>query len=161
MIPADRLLALAGPVAAVVPEYHVEEADINVALDLGIGNCAVRAYAGGLILRHNYPNPDLYIIEFGFSPEHGGDHLGENGTYTRMGHAATRFTVPGSPPLILESYRDSGIEVIPPNDAHEGFTWMDLDDGYRAYLEESDCIDVLIEPDDILKNLLRRMPQPS
>src|SRR3990167_10320562 len=157
MISAERLLDLAIPIAPILPDYYIEEADINAALDHGVANCAVRAYAGGLILRHSYPTPDLYVVEFGFAPEHGGGHIGETGTYTHMGHAAVRFSVRGSDPMILESYRDSALVVSLPSDQHEGYTWMGLDDGYRAYLDRVDSSDIEIDPDDILKTILKKV----
>jgi hypothetical protein len=157
MISPVRLLDVVSPMAAILPEYYHDEADINAALDHGVANCAVRAYAGGLLLRDSYPNQDLYVIEFGFAPEHGGEHLGENGLYTRMGHAATRFFVPGNSPMILESYTDSKLEVVTPSDEHVGYTWMSLDEGYRAYLDLAGHDDIEIDPDDILKLVQKRI----
>lgn len=157
MISAQRLLDLASPVTVILPEYHVEQADINEALGHGVANCAARAYAGGLILRHSYPNQDLYAIEFGFAPEHGGEHLGKNGVHTLMGHAAVRFSVHGSTPMVLESYKNSMLEVVSLSEEHEGYIWMDLDEGYRTYLERANVGDIEIDPDNILGGILARI----
>lgn len=154
MTTADAVLKIVEPVAAKMPEYHPDAADINEALDYGIASCAVRAYAGGLLLRHSYPNPNLYVIHFGFAPDHGGEFVGKNGTYVNMGHAVARFWVPEKRPLIIESYTNSSMEVVPPSDEHEDYSWMDLDEGYKTYLERAGLGDVEVDPEEILGFLL-------
>jgi len=157
MISRDRLLDVVSPVAGILPEYYHDIADINEALDHGVANCAVRAYAGGLLLRNSYPIQDLYVIEFGFAPNHGEEHPGKNGVYTHMGHAAVRFFVPGNLPMVLESYTDSMLEVVLPSDEHERYTWMGLDEGYRAYLDRVGLDDIEVVPGEILELFLKRI----
>jgi hypothetical protein len=157
MISPDRLLGVVSPLASVFPDYYHDVADINEALDHGVANCAVRAYAGGLLLRDAYPNPDLYVIQFGIAPEHGTAHIGLNGVYTRMGHAAVRFHVPGNQPVVLESYADSMLEAVAPSEEHERQTLMGLDEGYRNYLDRAGLDDVEVEPSEVLRVLLKRI----
>ncbi|MHB1864665.1 MAG: hypothetical protein ACYCPS_00660 [Candidatus Saccharimonadales bacterium] len=157
MISGARLLDLVSPTARVFPEYFVDGADINESLDHGAANCAVRAYAGGLLLRQAYPNPELYIIEFGFAPEHGQQHIGSYGNYTHMGHAAVRFYVPGNQPNILESYTNSMLEIVTPDDEHQRYIWNSLQEGYRAYLDLAGMDDVVIDPDEILRCLINKI----
>jgi hypothetical protein len=156
MISRERLLDVVSPVAAILPNYHLEVTDINEALDYGEASCAPRTYAAGLLLREAYPNPDLYSIEFGFTDEHGQEHVGKNGTYTRMGHVAVRFFVPGSTPMIVESHT-STLAVLPVNLRYSKFNWLGLDEGYRAYLDKAGFDDVEIVPNEVLSCLLKKI----
>jgi len=154
MISRERVLDVAGQVVGVLPNYHPDAADINEALDDGVASCAARAYAAGLLLRGAYPNPDLYDIKFGFAPEHGTEYAGREGTYVRMGHAVVRFSVLGYKPMIVETYTDGAVEVMSPTEVHEGYTWMELDDGYQTYLDKAE-LDLVIRPRELLSHLLR------
>jgi hypothetical protein len=156
MIARETVLDIVEPVAYAMPEYHVYAADTAEALDDGIASCGARAYASGLLLRHAFPNPNLYGIDFGFSPMHGGQYIGKQGEYIRMGHAVTRLWVPEQHPWVVESYTDSMIEVVPPKDVHDDFIWMDLHEGYREYLKRAGMGDVKVDPDKWLAILLEK-----
>lgn len=137
-----------------MPTYHVDALDINESLDYGVASCAVRAFAAGLLIRHQFPNDKLFQVEFGFAAEHGDVYEGKHGRYVQMGHAVTRLWVPEQPPLVVESFTDSKIEVALPEDRHEDFTWMELTRGYKRYLEIAGLEEVEVDPDEILKFLL-------
>ncbi len=153
----NKILDIVGPLGHVFPEYHPDAADINEALDHGVASCAVRAYASALLIRDAYPNSRLYNVGFGFDQAHGGDYKGENGTYLKMGHAVTRLWIPELPPLVVESYADVKLEVIPQRETHDSFSWHDPDEGYKLYLEQSDVTDVDIDPVEILRFLQAKM----
>jgi len=148
MIARETLLDVVNPLVEVLPRYHPDAADVNEALDDGVASCAA-----GLLLQEAYPNPNLYDIRFGYAAHHAGDYVGEQGTYVRMGHAVASFCVPGSVPLVIESYTDGSIEVVTPTAEHDSYTWMGLEDGYRTYLAEADLADVEVDPVEILSCL--------
>lgn len=143
-----------------MPEYHPDAADINEAIDHGVASCASRAYAAALLLRHALPNENLYQIDFGYSPEHGGDYVGENGHYIKMGHAVTRLWVPEKTPVIVETFDDASIELVHPNDSHTNFIWNDkpndVHTGYREYLQIAD-LDPEIHPEEILTTMYKQL----
>ncbi|MCA9332903.1 hypothetical protein KDA00_03445 [Candidatus Saccharibacteria bacterium] len=153
MITANRILDTVSVLGETMPEYHPDAADINESLDHGVASCAVRAYAAGLLLRQEFPNENLYVINFGFAHDHGCDFVGENGVYDKMGHAVVGFWVPEKPRLVVETYTDSKFEVIPENDTHEGFVWMGLTEGYREYLARVGHDDIEVDPEEILSFL--------
>lgn len=155
-----RIAEVVEPIAYMFPEYHPDAADINEALDHGVASCAVRAYAGTLLLREAFPNKNLYSIDFGYSVEHGGDFHGTNGTYLKMGHAVARLWVPSMSPVIIESYSDSGLEVVEPNNTHDDFVWREPDEGYLAYLALAQLDDIEVDSQEILK-LLKANTQQS
>ncbi len=157
----ERILSIVEPVASIFPEYHPDAADINESLDPehGVASCAVRAYAGALLLRDAFPNESLYVIDFGYSPDHGGDFYGVNGKYLKMGHAVTRLWVPEQRPLLVESYSDAGIEVVSPNDTHSDYVWGELHNGYLEYLSKAGLDDVEVDPAEVLDHLKSKIQQ--
>ena len=153
----DSLFQVVDPLASIFPEYHPDAADINEALDHGVASCAVRAYASALLLRDSFPNESLYVIDFGFSPEHGGDFHGANGKYLKMGHCVTRLWVPEQTPLIVESYNDGGIEIVEPNGSHFNFIWDNPNTGYLRYLTLANMDDIEVNSHEILHLLKSRI----
>lgn len=149
---------LTAPVADLFPEYHVDAADINEALDHGVASCAVRAYACGLILERALPS-SLYTTEFGFASGHGGEFQGENGVYLGMGHAFLQVVVPEFKPVFVDSFTDQTIQttLLPP-DEYDDFMWYPVQEGYERYLEIAD-IDTEINTTDILYIMALRSPQ--
>jgi hypothetical protein len=158
MISHERLLDVVSPLATIFPYYNIDVSDINEGLDHGTANCGMRAYAAGVLLRHAYPNKNLYVVDFGYGGEHGADHVGENGVYVHMEHAVARFTVPGYTPALVETTdQDGSISIISQNDRYDNFIWADLDRGYRKYLDLSGDEDIEIDPNEILSHLLKRV----
>lgn len=155
MMTREKLLEVVEPIAPKMPGYHPDALDINAALDDGVASCAVRAYAAGLLLRRKFPNANLYRIDFGFASDHGTDFDGENGTYSKMGHAVVRFWFPEREPVIVESFTDAMLEVTAQSEVHQGFNWMGLDEGYRAYLDIVGLDEVEVDSEEILTILNR------
>jgi len=138
-------------ISVVMPDYHPDVADVNEAIDKGLASCAARSYMGALLVRRELQNENLYFIEFGFDPEHGSDYVGKEGTYLKMGHAVSRFYVPESPTLIIESYDNGAMEIMKQNSDYDSFIWSaDPVEGYCNYLEKA-CIEVEVINDDILR----------
>lgn len=146
---------IAEDVTRIFPEYHPDAADINEALDHGVASCAVRAYATGVLARHKFPNPDLYPIDFGWDPAHGGEFRGENGIYTNMGHAVLKVWAPGQP-LVIDSNKDAGMDVDEPVTSHMSYVYHDLHKGYRIYLDIADLDDIEFDPENVLELLLNK-----
>ena len=146
----NRVFEIVEPLVDIFPEYHPDAADINESLDYGVASCAVRAYASALLLNEIFPNKNLYDIQYGYSPEHGGEYQGNNGTYLKMGHAVVRLWIPGSQPLVVESYNNSAIEVVYPNETHGDYIWGDAQANYESYLEIAGQDDIEIRPKELL-----------
>ena len=154
---SERILdAAVSFIPVLMPGYHPDAADINEAIDHGVASCAARSYAAALFLRHALPNEDLYRIDFGFSPEHGEDYQGENGTYIKMGHAVARLWVPEQTPVIVETFDDASIELIHPMDTHDSFIWDSATAGYKDYPERAD-VETVVEPPEILRTMFRQL----
>ena len=146
---------LIAPVAPIFPSYHPDAADINEALDPLQGNvasCAVRAYAAGLLIRAAYPNPNLYQVEFGIDPEHGGTYQGSNGNYPLMGHAVSRLWSIERCRIVVETDNRGRIEVVSQDDRHDAYDWLQLDEGYQEYLRRA-SIETHINPKEVLAAL--------
>lgn len=159
MVMKESILDTLSPAAHNFPHYNVDAADINEALDHGIANCAVRAYASGLLLREEYPYEGRYGVQFGFAKEHGEELVGKNGTYLKMGHAVTSLWVPDRDFLVIESFTDTTTTVTLPTDVHDEFTWMDLDAGYLMYLWKAGLGEVEVNPDEILNVMQKKSAQ--
>lgn len=156
----NSLYRIIEPVPAIFPDYHPYALDINEALDpqYGAANCAVRAYAAGLLIRNVYPTDSgLYNINFGIGPDHATDFESKDGEVTAwMGHAIIRVWVPEQDPLIIDSDKDAAMD-IPPVNSYQSYNWYDLDEGYRTYLAEAGHGDIEIDPDEILGFLNKRI----
>ena len=154
---SDRILdAAISFIPPLMPDYHPDAADIHEALDSGVASCAARSYAAALLLRHSYPNESLYSIDFGYSPEHGDDFVGTNGSYIKMGHAVTRFWIPEKEPIIFETFDDASIELVRPNDSHQNFIWETFTQGYTDYLKKAD-LDNILDDKEILACMFKRL----
>jgi hypothetical protein len=145
------------PIAVVMPEYHPDAADVNEAIDTGVASCAARAYMGALLIRDALPDKRLYAIEFGFDPHHGEDFKGSEGLYIKMGHAVTRLYIPERRPLILDSFDDGSMEVVPQDLNYDTFIWnMNPKKGYEEYLHIAD-IDSAIDDEEIVRCFYKQL----
>lgn len=146
---------LIAPIAPIFPTYHPDAADINEALDPlqgHVASCAARSYAAGLLIRETFSNPNLYQVDYGIDPDHGGIYKGNNGSYLLMGHVVTRLWVIERFRLVVETDSKGRLDVVPQDDRHDEYEWRPLDEGYREYLRRAG-IDTVIDPKEVLASL--------
>ncbi len=157
MIARESVRRVVDPLRSIFPGYHPDAADINEALDLGVASCAVRAFTAGLLLRQAFPNPTMYGVEYGFDKQHGGEYLGENGSYLLMGHAVVRLTTPAGFTHVVESDKRGTFAVVSPDEIHDRYAWEGLLEGYQDYLAQADMGEVEIDPAEVLTVVERRL----
>lgn len=166
---ADHAEGVAAEIAELVPNYHADAADINESLDTGWASCASRSYAVASVLRHDFPNPNIYQLSFGYAPEHGEEIVTKSGERAlKMGHTVIGIFLPGERPLVIDSYSDATFEIKPNiSDEYAGYSniWdpsRDVSQTYYEYLVEAGMEDLEIRPDDILRQILSKIrPQDS
>jgi len=159
MVMKEAILDTLSPAAHNFPHYNVDVSDINEALDHGIANCAVRAYANGLLLREAYPSERPFGVQFGFDKTHGDELIGENGKYIKNGHAVVNLWLPDQDFLVVESFTNSEVTVAFPNEDHDEMIWMNLDAGYLTYLWLAGLGEVEVNPDEILNVMQKKSAQ--
>jgi hypothetical protein len=131
-------------VAPLVPRYEINAVDINEALDYGVGNCAVRCYIVGALLKDQIPR-DHINVKFGYTEDEHGLRYGKR----IYGHAALSLWVAGEQTIVdtdtrSQAFLDQDTSSFP-------YEWYDLSVGYRKYLDELDRNDVRFNRHDIVR----------
>lgn len=152
MLYENKILGLMDKAAPLIPRYEINAVDINEALDFGVGNCAVRAYALGCLLKDQFPDPDLLTIKFGYTEAEHGLVAGKR----IYGHAALSLWSGDGEQVVIDSDTKSRafIDGYPLNFP---YNWVDLSVGYRQYLDELDRRDVRFSRPDITRVIKHRL----
>lgn len=149
MIHRHTLQDIIRPLEKAFPKYNLQTSLLDVALETRAANCAVRAYASGLLIRAAYPDTDQVQIQFGFDIKHGEDRVGLTGVRPLIGHTLLKVVDKQASktayPMIIESYNNNESMVVQRPADMKRFEYHTLPSGYQLWLDQLGY-DVSVDP---------------
>lgn len=139
MIQRQTLHDIVKPLERIFPKYYLKASLLDAAFETKTANCAVRAYASGLLIREAYPDLDQVEIEFGFEAKHGEEFDSLVGVNRLITHALLKVVDKQAPkdarPIIVESYNTAKSMVVQRPADMRRFEYHTVASGYQQYLD--------------------------